>query len=137
MIKVLITGTFDIIHPGHLYLLKTAKAKGDFLIVVVARDMTVKKVKGRLPLYPEKTRIKNLKKLKIANRVVLGQPGDKLKIMEKYQPDIICLGYDQKNFTSHLKTELKKRGLKTRIIRLKSFKPRLYKSSILASRLAK
>lgn len=131
MTKVLTTGTFDIIHPGHVNFLKQASRCGDFLIVVIARDRTVRRVKGRLPQNPEWKRLTNLKRLRLANRVVLGQLGDKLKIIEKINPDVICLGYDQRSFTSHLKRELKKRGLQPRIVRLKAFKPHLYKSSLL------
>jgi cytidyltransferase-like protein len=135
MKKVLVTGTFDIIHPGHLEFLRQAKKRGNFLIVVVARDTTVISVKHRSPLNNERTRVQRLRQLKIANKVVLGNKGNKLKIIEKWQPDIICLGYDQKIFTKNLKKKLAQHGSYPDIIRLKPFKPHLYKSSILRRRL--
>lgn len=98
--------------------------------MVVARDKTVKKIKGQAPQNREKQRVSNLKKLKIANQVLLGNHGDRLTIISEIKPDIICLGYDQKDSIQKLRQQLKKRGLIIRIIRLKSFKPRLYKSSI-------
>lgn len=131
MKKVLITGTFDIIHPGHLYLLKQAKKKGDFLMVVIARDTTVKKVKKHPLYFNEIERINNLKTLRIANRVVLGNRGDKLKIVTALKPNIICLGYDQGMFTADLKQKLKKRGLEPEIIRMKPLGKDKYKTSLL------
>lgn len=130
MKKVLVAGTFDIIHPGHLYLLKQAKKGDNFLIVVIALDKTVKKEKGYLPKNNEKQRVKNLKKLNIANQVIIGNQGDKLKIIENLEPDTICLGYDQKININNLKKELKKRGLSITVIRLKSYFPRRYKSRL-------
>ena len=131
MKKVLLAGTFDIIHPGHLYLLKQAKKRGDFLIVVIARDKTVKKEKGYYPYFNEKERVKNLKKLHLANRVLLGHPKDKLKIVVKLKPDVICLGYDQKATPKLLKKKLVKFNFYPHIVRLSSLKPRQYKTSLL------
>lgn len=131
MKKVLITGTFDIIHPGHLSLFKQAKKLGDFLIVVVARDSTVIKIKGKAPQNNQSARIRAIKKQHIADQVILGRLGDKLKIVEMLKPDIIGLGYDQRAFTKNIRSELKKRGLMLRIVRLKPYQPHQYKSSLL------
>ncbi len=131
MKKILVTGTFDILHPGHLSLFRQAKKLGDYLIVVVARDSTVVKVKGAKPRHSQLARIKAIKKLRLADRVVLGRLGDKLKIIEILKPEIIGLGYDQRAFTHDIRKELKKRGLAPRIVRLKAFRPRRYKSSLL------
>ena len=49
--KVMIFGTFDKFHPGHINFLKQSEQYGDYLIVVVARDITVKKLKGKMPYY--------------------------------------------------------------------------------------
>lgn len=136
MKKVLIAGTFDIIHPGHLYLLKQAKKRGDFLIVVIARDKTVEREKSHLPKNNEKQRVINLKKLNIADQVIIGNQGNKLKIIENLQPDIICLGYDQKININNLKKELKKRGLSITVVRLKSYLPRRYKSRLFKKTMA-
>lgn len=132
MRKVLVFGTFDLIHPGHVSFLKQAKKHGDFLIAVVARDHTVKKLKGFWPHFDEKERLKKIKDLKIANKVILGKHSlrKKYDIIEKIKPDIICLGYDQQFFIKDLPKVLKKLKLKTKIIRLKPFKPRQYKSSL-------
>lgn len=128
MKKVLAFGTFDILHEGHIYFLKSAKNLGE-LTVVVSRDKTVKKIKNRRPVNDEKKRLNNIRKLNIAKRVILGYINNKYKVIQKIKPDIISLGYDQKHFVDGLKKELKKLKLKTKVVRLKSYKPKTYKSS--------
>jgi FAD synthetase len=130
--KVLIFGTFDIFHKGHQSFLRQARKSGCFLTVVVARDKTVKKVKGRLPKNAEKVRLKNIVESKIADKVILGGLGDKYAIIKKIRPDIICLGYDQIAFVEKLEEKLVAYGLKNvRIKRLKPYKPEIYKSSLI------
>ena len=126
----MVFGTFDKLHPGHLYLFREAKKFGDFLIAVVARDETVKKVKGKMPEKNERKRLENLKTISQINKVVLGNLTDQYLVLEDYNPDFICLGYDQHSFiTENLKNEIEKRKLKAKIIRLRSYKPDIYKSS--------
>ena len=117
-------GVFDSLHLGHLFYLKQAKKYGDQLIVVVARDKNVLKVKGRLPGQKEKIRREIVKNTGLSQRVVLGQLRDKFKVVTKYKPDVICLGYDQVVNTDKLK-----KVSPDEIIRLKSYKPNIYKSS--------
>lgn len=120
-------GTFDILHPGHEYLLKNAHKYGDQIVAVIARDETVREMKKHEPTNSEKIRVSNLKKLKLANKVILGGIDDKYTVIKKEQPDIVVLGYDQINFVDELKVRFPK--LKT--IRLKSFHPEKYKSSLI------
>ena len=126
---VLVAGTFDLIHPGHLNFFKQAKKLGDKLFIIVARDQTVVKVKGVWPKYNERTRLRNIKRLGLADRALLGQLNDPFKTAIKLNPDIIALGYDQKTFTEGLAQELAKRFCYPKIVRLKAFKPEQYKSS--------
>lgn len=137
MKKVLVFGTFDLLHPGHVNFLRQAKKHGDFLIAVIACDHTVKRLKGFCPYFNEKERLKKVKSLKITDKVILGKHNlqKKYDIIEKIKPDVICLGYDQQFFINDLPKVLKKLKLKTKIIRLKPFKPRQYKSSIIKKRL--
>ena len=128
MKKVMVFGTFDILHKGHLYFLKEAKKKG-YLIAVVARDKTVVKVKKQKPVNNEKKRAENLRKIKFVNKVVIGDLKNKFKAVDRLKPDMICLGYDQKNFIQGLIRKIKKRKLKIKIFRIKPFKPEIYKSS--------
>jgi FAD synthetase len=128
---VMIFGTFDILHPGHINFIKQAKKYGDCLIVVIARNSTVLKVKGKLPEHSEKQRLEAIKGLKLASKAVLGSLTDKYSAIKKYRPNIICLGYDQTNFVDRLKNELKRLKLKTKIVRLRPFMPHKYKTSII------
>lgn len=130
MKKIMVFGTFDIFHPGHRSFLKQAKKLGDYLIVVVARDKTVEITKKQKPINKEATRVKIIKDSKLADKVMLGGIGDKYAVIKKYRPDIICLGYDQKYFIDGLKEELERANLKkTKIIRLKPYRPEIYKTS--------
>ena len=123
--KVMAFGTFDIFHKGHENYLRQAKRLGGQMIVVIARDKTVKLVKGKLPKQSENVRLKRVRESGLADKVILGNISDKYAVIRKQKPDIIALGYDQKNFID----SLAKTFPKIKIVRLKSFKPSIYKSS--------
>ena len=129
MTAVMCFGTFDILHPGHIYFLAESRRLGDRLVAVLARDSTIKEVKNITPKYNEKQRVERLKELKIADKVVLGYEADKYEIIEEINPDIIALGYDQEAFAKNLKEEMSKRGMNPRIVRIKPYKEHMYKSS--------
>ncbi len=131
MKKVMCFGTFDVLHDGHRFYLTEAKKLGDYLVVVVARDGTVKEVKKRQPLHSENERVRSLQQLGIADKVVLGNSGDKLKVIEVEKPQIICFGYDQTFFTDKIKEKLRQRGLNVEVVRLPAYKPEVYKSSLI------
>lgn len=129
MKKILVFGTFDKVHKGHVKFLDQAGKHGNYLIVVVARDLNVKKMKGRLPVQNEKTRMKNLRKF--ADKVILGEKKVSYKMIKKINPDVICIGYDQKPDVSQTREILKKLGMKNVDVRkMKSYKQHIYKSSI-------
>jgi len=130
---VMAFGTFDVFHLGHEYFLKQAKALGDYLIVVIARDKTVKKVKNEFPRDNEKIRMVNVKNSYLPDKVVLGNYDDKYKIIKKLKPNIIALGYDQFVFTYKLNKMIIDEKMDTEIIRLESFEPNLHKSSFIKS----
>ena len=114
-------GVFDILHPGHGFFLEKAKKYGDFLVVIVARDSTVKK-KKRIPIIPEEQRVEMLKYLKPVDIAILGTEGHFLDIIEKILPDVIVLGPDQNFDEKELEKELEKRGLKIEIKRIGEYK---------------
>lgn len=128
---VIAFGTFDYLHAGHEFYLRNAKALGDELIVIIARDKTVRQIKGEAPTHNERKRAKAVRELGIANRVILGNHGDKHKVLRKYRPDIIALGYDQFVFTQKLKKTLIDLQLNTQIKRIDAHFPQVYKSSLL------
>jgi FAD synthetase len=129
MKKVMVFGSFDHLHPGHFYFLIEAKKHGDQLIAVLARDETIKQLKGKHPKYSEKERKQHLEVTGIPDKVIFGKLRNKYEVIHKIKPDIICLGYDQHSFDEGLKEELKKLNLRTQIIRLKPYKEHIFKSS--------
>jgi len=126
MRKVMVFGTFDVLHLGHLNYFKQALKFGDFLVVVVARDKNVLKLKGRKAKNNEKKRLKRVRK--IVDKAVLGYVADRFRIIEKEKPSVVCFGYDQK-VDSDLLRKIKK--LKIKVKKLKAYKPRKYKSHLL------
>ena len=115
---VMATGVFDILHPGHIYYLTEAKKLGDYLIVVIARDATVRKLKGHDPIVPDILRLQIVQALKPVDKAVLGNVNSHFDILDEIRPDIIALGYDQIHDEQVLIEECKKRKLKTKIVRL-------------------
>lgn len=131
MKRVLVFGTFDGLHPGHINFFEQAKRLGNKLIVVVGRDETVLKVKGRLPKNNENCRLAEVEKSGLVDEVRLGNLGDPYAVIKQIQPDIIALGYDQNSFTRNLPEFIKKEHLNIEIVCLKAFKPMIYKSSLI------
>ena len=129
MKKVMCAGTFDIIHPGHLYYLSEAKKYGDRLVVVVARDETAEKIKGKRPLNNERKRLEAIRMLDVVDEAVLGNTGNIFQIVEEIKPDAIALGYDQRVHNNELEDELKKRNIKANVVRIGPYMENVYKSS--------
>ncbi|MBI3032554.1 adenylyltransferase/cytidyltransferase family protein [Candidatus Woesearchaeota archaeon] len=127
MVRVMAFGTFDLFHQGHRYYLQQAKSYGDELMVVIARDDTVKKIKGFLPKQSEQERKKAVEASEIPTKVVLGNKEDLLTVIGEYKPDVICLGYDQQS--NNVEEYIMQNNLPILIKRIPSFKPDEYKSS--------
>jgi len=112
------TGTFDLLHPGHILYLERSKALGNELAVVVARDVNIKH-KSK-PVVPETQRLKMVQALKVVDLAVLGQELDIFKSIELLKPDIITLGFDQHFDPALLEAELSRRGLRPKIVRIEA-----------------
>jgi FAD synthetase len=124
--KVLIFGTFDRLHAGHLYFLSEAKKIGR-LHISVASDQNTFDLKGRWPIQSAPLRKKGLEKLKIADKVFIGESKTESWIqLEKLNPDIVVLGYDQKELRRSLRKIAGSHGLEIRII--KSYNPHIFHS---------
>ena len=121
----MVFGTFDGVHPGHLDFFRQALTHGDTLLVVVARDATVQSVKGRPPRRSERSRRAAVAALPLVHKAILGDPHDRMKVIDKYQPSVVCLGYDQQAFVEQLYQTFPR----LKIIRLKPYQPERYKSS--------
>lgn len=128
---VMAFGTFDYFHAGHENYLKQAKALGDTLIVVVARDATVKLVKNHDAHGNEKKRLRDVANCLSVDKAVLGNLDDKYKVIKKFRPNVIALGYDQFAFTYNLQKYLINEKIDAEIVRLEPFHPQAFKSSLL------
>jgi FAD synthetase len=120
MVKVMASGTFDLIHLGHIYYLKEAKKLGDELVVVVATDKTVRKLKHE-PINHEDIRVKLVDELKVVDTAVLGHEDDMYKVVLDIKPDVIAIGYDQIHKENEIKKELKKRNINAKVVRLSEY----------------
>lgn len=133
--QVMIFGTFDIFHIGHLKFIKQADQLGSQLNVVVARDQNVEKLKGSKPVHNERERQEILQAIEIIDEALLGKKGDVYQVIEEEEPDIIALGYDQTHFVDGLKQKLNSSELDIEIHRLDSYRPEKYKSSNIKQKL--
>ena len=135
--SIMLFGTFDILHAGHVDLFRQAKKIGNYVIVVVARDKNVKSIKKRNALHTEKERAHMLEHIRLVDEVYLGNLNDPYAAIKKYKPDYILLGYDQKKFVNELEEVLEGHNLETKVVRAKAYKPKKYKSSIIRNKLVK
>ena len=115
------TGVFDLLHPGHVYFLAEAKRLGDELVVVVARDSTARRFKHE-PITSEEQRVQLVAALKPVDRAILGHEGGSIyDILEEIRPDVIALGFDQSHDEEKIREECRRRGLRTKVVRLPKF----------------
>ena len=133
VVKVMVFGTFDGLHEGHLNFFKQAKnlSQFAFLVVSVARDKNVFKIKGKYPSLNEHQRAKLIRKSDLADKVVLSGIKNHIPHIIKARPNIIALGYDQKAYVPNLIKDLKNKGISVRVVRLKPYKDKIYKNHLL------
>jgi FAD synthetase len=120
MTRVLATGVFDILHPGHVHFLTEARKLGDELVVVVARDSVAQRMK-RLPFIPENIRVTMVASLKPVDKAILGVEGNIYDILTVVKPDIVALGYDQEFNHDEIIAEGKKRGIDLRVVKISQY----------------
>jgi len=130
MRTVMVFGSFDPLHEGHRSLFRQARRHGDELVVVVARDETIRKLKQHVPRQTEENRLHTVQAEPLVDRAVLGDSEDYLKVVVDEAPDVIILGYDQSTYADEeLRTLLKERDCEPEIKRAVAFQPEKYKSS--------
>ena len=117
VVRVMATGVFDLLHPGHLYFLTEARKLGDELVVVVARDQTARRLK-REPYVPEHIRREMVEALKPVDRAVLGSATDIYETVINERPNIIALGYDQVWNEQEVVKECARRGVPVKVVRV-------------------
>ena len=129
--KVVLTGgVYDIIHPGHIHTLKNSKQEGDLLIVSIARDNRVIKIKGRKPINNEKRRTILVSSIRYVDFTLLGSKGDIFGVVKKIKPNIITIGYDQTHQISELRRRVKINNLNIKIKKLDSPIPHVKSSNL-------
>lgn len=116
-VRVMTQGVFDILHLGHLHYFQAARALGDELVVVLARDETVAKNK-HAPIFNEEARRELVESLDPVDHAVLGHKGDFYRVVVETRPDIIAIGYDQPYDADAIESECARRGLQVRVERL-------------------
>lgn len=96
---------------------------------MLARDKTIKKIKGNLPFYNEFARKQQIKKLNLVKKIILGSTANPYSVLDKIKPELIVLGPDQKTFINHLHEELASRKLITILERAQPYHIDILKSS--------
>jgi len=123
--RVLASGVFDLVHLGHVLFLQDAKkagGRGAELLVVVARDSTVKRLKGSLPILPEASRRGLVEALKPVDKSVLGSERfDVSGIIKQHKPDVITLGHDQDSIAEVVERYIKMEKLPIKVVRIRKF----------------
>ena len=130
---VLATGAFDLLHYGHLRALEDAKKAGgrtSRLIVIVARDKTVEKRKGKKPIIPEEERRVLVEALKPVDKAILGYEEMNIDAaIRKLKPDVIAVGYDQDDILEAVRNALKDYPRKVQVIQTRRYGPEDFNSS--------
>ena len=132
MTKIMVFGTFDMIHTGHEDLVRQARALANdpYLVVSLARDASVVRIKGAMPRHTEGERLTAIRMHPLVNEALLGDSSGYIEHIKQVAPDIIALGYDQSGeYVQDLEHDLKVAGLTVRIVRLAPFKPEEFKTS--------
>jgi FAD synthetase len=122
---VLASGVFDLLHLGHVRFLEEAKKAGGKnaeLIVIIARDSTVEKSKGRKPVMSENQRRALVESLKVVDEAVLGfEKFDLGDVVERVKPDVIALGYDQAEVEKATEEYVNSHQLNIKVVRVGKF----------------
>lgn len=129
---VMVFGVFDLLHNGHRHFLSEAKRLGTKLIVVLAKDIVVQKLKGKLPRHSLSKRRQNLEAEKLADEVVTGDKKvGSWNVIRKNLPDVIALGYDQKELSKSLEDFLAENNCHIPMIFIKPYEKGALHSSVL------
>ena len=130
---VIASGTFDLLHLGHVRFLEEAKKAGGQnaeLIVIVARDSTVEFQKGKTPVMPEDQRRALVESLKVVDEAILGWEDVSIeKAIEKIKPDIIAVGHDQYGTEKEVLKAINEKGVKIEVAKIGRFGKRELDSS--------
>ena len=132
MTRIMVFGTFDMIHAGHEDFFRQARAlaRNSYLIVSVARNSAAEKHRGAYPRHTEAERLNNVRAHPLVDEAVLGDREGYIEHIVREGPDIVALGYDQTGeYVDNLAKDLAGENLFPRIIRLKAYQPEIFKTS--------
>jgi len=132
MTRIVVFGTFDMIHAGHEDLFRQARALASdpYLIVSIATDKNVERIKGRKPRHLQNERRGALAAHALVDEAVIGDETGYVDHIGLLRPDIIALGYDQEGeYVDTLEKDLTKAGLSVKVMRLRAFEPDRFKTS--------
>ena len=122
---VLASGTFDLLHFGHVKYLEEAKKAGGKnaeLIVIVARDSTVEKRKGKKTVMPEDQRRSLVESLKVVDEAILGFEDFSIdKVIEKIKPDVVAVGHDQEGIEREVRKAIAEKKVNVQVAKIGRF----------------
>ncbi|MFH0897945.1 MAG: adenylyltransferase/cytidyltransferase family protein [Candidatus Bathyarchaeota archaeon] len=124
---VLASGVFDLIHYAHIRFLEEAKKAGGknaYLVVIVARDKTAEKLKGKKPVIPEDHRRAIVESMKPVDEAILGYENVSFtETIKKLKPNIIAVGYDQKSIEEEVRKTIDAEKIDINVVRIGRFGP--------------
>ncbi|OGH65039.1 MAG: hypothetical protein A3J66_01250 [Candidatus Magasanikbacteria bacterium RIFCSPHIGHO2_02_FULL_47_14] len=130
--KILVFGTFDFLHIGHIYFLRQAKRCADTVVIALARDEVVKQLKGSYPIHRERERKELLQHVDLIDEVVYGDKTiGTYQIITRIKPTVVGIGYDQVDLYKDLQSFTKRKKISIRIIRLKPYRANERKSTLI------
>ncbi len=127
MKRIVATGTFDILHPGHIHFLSESKKLGDELWVIVSRERNVRHKPS--PIVSEEQRLMMIKSLKCVDHAILGDKEDMFKPIKEIAPAVITLGFNQYFDDEKLRTQLAERGIDAEVVRIGAYTKSQFTSS--------
>ena len=97
--KIVFTnGCFDIVHSGHIHILKEAKKQGDILILGLNSDSSIKRLKGESrPIFKEEERLELLSSFEFIDYIVVFDEDTPLEVIKLIRPDVLVKGADYKD----------------------------------------
>lgn len=132
MKTVLLFGTFDFLHIGHLSLFQQAKELGDRLVVSVGQDANIEQLKGKAPEHTLEERLALVRSIRLVDEAI---PGDTTigayTVFDIAQPDIVLVGYDQQELGDHVRSFIAEHGLDIDVQVAAPYKEGQHKSSVI------
>lgn len=117
-VSVLATGTFDLLHPGHVHYLEESANLGDELSVIVSRAA---RIEHKVPILPDRQRRAMVEALEPVDCALIGSENSMFEPVREVDPDIVTLGYDQHHSTEKMERKLANNGFEVDVVRLGEF----------------